>query len=116
MPQFDLALPRIDPWVVVLLSVMAVIFVAFVVNRAIRVHRHRIAAGREDLLGRTAEVRTALKPRGTVFIQGEHWKAVSKGGSVEVGEEVVIIEVDNLVLSVVRREQVPSADRPISRD
>lgn len=104
MPEFDLGgWFRVDPWAIALLSVIVVTFIAFVVHRAIRVHRHRISAGREDLVGKTAEVRTTLEPRGTVFIQGERWTAVSEEGRVEPGEEVTVTQVNNLVLSVVRK-------------
>jgi len=94
-----------DLWVFILLSVIVVIFVVFVVVRVVQVHRRRISAGREDLLGKTAEVKRALQPRGTVFVQGEHWTAVSEEGRVESGEEVTITRVDNLVLYVSRKQR-----------
>lgn len=102
MPEFDLAeWFRLEPWGIALLSVVVAAFVALVIWRGIRVHRGRVSAGREDLVGKTAKVRTALEPEGTVFIQGEHWTAVSEEGRVEPGEEVTITRVDNLVLRVI---------------
>ena len=104
MPQLDPGWFRMDPWAITLLSIIFVVFLAFVIHRAIRVHRNRLSAGREDLVGKTAEVRTSLTPRGMVFIQGEHWAAVSGEGRIESGEEVIVIGVDNLVLSVKKRD------------
>ena len=100
MPDFIVDWFRVEPWGIALLSAIFVAFVALAVWRGVLVHRHRVSAGREDLVGKTARVRTALEPEGTVFIQGEHWTAVSEKGRVEPGEEVTITKVDNLVLRV----------------
>jgi len=95
-----------EPWGIALIAVVVVAFLALVVWRGLLVHRRRVSAGREDLVGKTARVRTVLQPEGTVFIRGELWTAVSEEGRVEPGEEVVITGVDNLVLRV-----VPSRER-----
>jgi membrane-bound ClpP family serine protease len=63
----------------------------------------RSVTGSEGLVGKTAVVKTPLSPRGTVFVEGENWTAVSEEGRVEPGEEVVVTKVDNLVLSVVKK-------------
>jgi membrane-bound serine protease (ClpP class) len=89
-----------------LLIIVAIIFVAFVVfsiERAIRAHRRQTAAGREELVGMTAEVKTTLSPKGTVFVQGEQWTAISETGPVESGEEVTITKVDGLKLRVAKK-------------
>ena len=101
MPDFIVDWFRLEPWGIALIAVVIVAFVALVIWRGLLVHRRQISAGKEDLVGKTARVRTALEPEGTVFIQGEHWTAVSEKGRVEPGEEVVITRVDNLVLSVI---------------
>lgn len=104
MPQLDPGWFRMDPWAITLLLIIVIVFIVFVINRAIKVHRNRISAGREDLVGKTAEVRTPLTPKGTIFIQGEYWTAVSGEGNIEAGEEVIVTGVDNLVLSVERKQ------------
>ena len=101
MPDFIADWFRMEPWGIALIAVVVVAFLAFVIWRGLLVHRRRVSAGSEDLVGKTARVRTALRPEGTVFIQGEYWTAVSEEGHVEPGEEVVVIRVDNLVLSVI---------------
>jgi len=70
-------------------------FIAFAIIWGIRAHHHQISAGREDLIGKTAEVKIALEPKGVVFIQGERWTAISEKGRVELGETVVIDKVDS---------------------
>ena len=94
---------RIDPWGIALLVILFLAFVAVAVNRGIRVHRQQVSAGKEDLIGKSAEVEIALDPEGTVMFRGERWKAVSEEGRVEPGEEVIINKVDSLKLYVVKK-------------
>jgi len=101
LPDFMVDWFQIEPWGIAVIVVLVVAFLALVIWRGILVHRRRISAGSEDLVGRTARVRNALQPEGTVFIQGELWTAVSEAGNVEPGEKVVITGVDNLVLRVI---------------
>ena len=96
---------QVDP---VLIAVVAVIFgglLAFVVNRVVVAHRRQAATGREEALGKTATVRTALEPEGTVFHEGEIWKALLDDGQAQPGEEVIITRVDGLKLFVTKKKQ-----------
>ena len=93
----------IDPWVVVFIIICAIAFLAITVIWGIRAHRLRVAAGREDLIGKTAEVKIALEPKGIVLVEGERWSAVSEAGRAEPGEEVIITRVDGLKLYVTKK-------------
>lgn len=103
MPQIDMGEFSIDGWLVILIILCVVLFIIIAVIWGIKAHKYKISAGREDLIGKIAEVRTALEPRGTVFIQGEQWTAISESGRVEPGEEVIINKVDNLKLYVIKK-------------
>ena len=103
MPGIDLGELQIETWMVVLIIICVVAFIVVAVIWGIRAHRHQVSAGREDLIGRTAEVKIALEPRGIVFVEGERWTAVSESGRVEPGEEVIISRVDNLRLYVTKK-------------
>ena len=92
-----------DTWLVVLIVIGLVAFAAITIIWGIRAHRLKVDAGAEELIGRTAEVRTALTPKGSVFIEGELWTAISETGTIEVGEEIVITSVDGLILYVTRK-------------
>ena len=94
---------QIDTWFVVLVIIGVIAFIAIAVIWGVRAHRRQTSAGREDLIGKTAEVKTALGPKGTVLIQGEQWTAISERGRVESGEEVIITKVDNLKLWVTKK-------------
>ena len=93
-----------DVWLIVLIVVALAVFVAVSIIWGIRAHRQQILAGREDLVGKTAEAKTVMRPKGTVFVEGEHWTAISEKGRVEPGEEVIITKVDGLKLWIIKKE------------
>ncbi len=93
-----------EPWLIVVISICVAGFLAFVVQRVVRAHRRQASAGREELVGKTAEVEIALEPKGIVLIEGERWTAVSETGRVKPGEEVIVTKVDGLKLWVTKKE------------
>jgi len=95
---------QIDPWLIVTVAILVVVFITVAVIWGIRAHRRQISAGREDLIGKTAEVKIALEPKGVVFVEGERWTAVSEMGRVSPGEEVIITKVDGLKLWVTKKQ------------
>jgi len=100
-------LPQIgspDVWLIVVVIVALAAFVAVSIIWGIRAHRQQILAGREDLVGKIAEAKTVMRPKGTVFVEGEHWTAISEKGRVEPGEEVIITKVDGLKLWITKKE------------
>ena len=102
--QIDPSWFQVEPWQIVVVAICIIAFFAFVINRGIRAHRHQASAGREDLIGKTAEVKIALEPKGVVSIQGERWTAISETGRVEPEEEVIITKVNGLRLYVIKKE------------
>lgn len=103
MPGIDLGEVRIDTWLIAIIVICVVAFIIVAIIWGIRAHQRQVSAGREDLVGRTAEVKVALEPKGIVFVEGERWTAISESGRVEPGEEVIISRVDNLRLYVTKK-------------
>jgi membrane-bound serine protease (ClpP class) len=102
-----LKLPQIgspDVWLIVIVILALAAFIAISIIWGIRAHRQQILAGREDLVGKIAEAKTVMRPKGTVFVEGEHWTAISEKGRVEPGEEVIITKVDGLKLWITKKE------------
>jgi membrane-bound serine protease (ClpP class) len=95
---------QVSPWLITTVVVIIAALFAFVINRVIRAHRRQASTGREELIGKTAVVRVALEPEGTVFYKGERWAAISNKGQVEPGETVIITKVDGLKLYVIKKE------------
>ena len=104
MFQIDLSWLRADPWLIAIIAIGIAASFAIAIIWGIRAHRHQISAGREELIGKTAEVKIALEPKGIVFIQGEQWAAISEKERIEPGEEVIITKVDGLKLYVTKKQ------------
>ena len=104
MFQIDPNWFRIDMWTIVLVIVGLVAFLAVAIIWGIRAHRHQAMAGREELIGRTAEVLTTMEPKGTVFIEGERWTAISETGLMESGEEVIVTKINGLKMWVAKKQ------------
>jgi len=95
---------QIDPWLIAIVVILVAGFFAFALNQILRARRRQAYTGREELIGKTAEVKVALEPEGTVFFKGERWTAISETGRVEPGEKVIITKVDGLQLYVTKKE------------
>ena len=91
-------------WMIVVIAVVVIVFLVFTIIWSVRAHQKRVSAGKEELVGRTAVVETALEPKGVVFIEGERWTAIADKGRVEPEEEVIITKVDGLKLRVTKKE------------
>ena len=95
---------QVSPWSIAIIVIFIVAFLAIAIIWGIRAHRTQATTGREELVGKTAVVREALEPEGTVFLKGERWRAISDKGRVEPGETVIITKVDGLTLWVTKKE------------
>jgi len=96
---------QIDPWLIATVTLIIATLFTFVIYRVVKAHRSQAKTGREELTGKTAMVKIALDPEGTVFYKGELWQAITDKDRVEPGEEVTITKVDGLELQVTRKEK-----------
>jgi len=80
-------------------------FAVFVVGAIVRGQRRRKATGAEGMIGKTAIAKSPLDPTGTVLAEGELWTAISEGGRVAPGEQVIITKVEELKLWVVKKSK-----------
>ncbi|MFC2003303.1 nodulation protein NfeD [Chloroflexota bacterium] len=94
---------QVDPWLIAIVTIFMGALFALVINRVIHAHRRQATTGREELIGKTAVVKVALEPEGTIFFKGERWTAVSETGPVKPGEEVIITGIDGLILRVIKK-------------
>jgi membrane-bound serine protease (ClpP class) len=95
---------QVNGWLIALVVILVVAFFAFVIQRVVWAHHRQAYTGREELIGKTGIVRSALDPEGIIFFKGERWMAVSETGRVEPGEEVTITKVDGLRLHVIKKQ------------
>lgn len=94
---------EVDITLIIIVAVFFAALFAFVINRVIAAHRRQAATGREELIGKKATVRTLLEPEGTIFHEGEIWRAVLDKGRAEPGEEVIITRAEGLKLYVTKK-------------
>ena len=94
----------VPTWIIVIIAIIVVVFLALVVFWSIRAHQKQVSAGKEDLVGKTAVVEIALEPKGVVLVEGERWTAITDKGRAEPEEEVIITKVEGLKLRVTKKE------------
>lgn len=62
--------------------------------------RRKVTTGKEGLIGEKARVVKPLTPEGTVFLQGEYWKARSTSGDVAEKSTVTVKGYDGFTLII----------------
>jgi len=90
---------------IIVAVVLAVAFIIFIVYAIVRGQRRKLSAGVEEMIGKEAVVRTTLKPKGTVLVEGELWTAIAEDSTIEPGEEVIITRTEGLKLWVTRKSR-----------
>jgi membrane-bound serine protease (ClpP class) len=90
------------------LGLLSAIAFYFVTRKVLEAHRDQpVRTGREELVGSSAEARTALDPDGQVAVAGAIWRARLAGDGrarLRPGDRVTIEAVEGLTL-VVRPEK-----------
>jgi membrane-bound serine protease (ClpP class) len=94
------AIFQIDPWLIAGVASGISIFFILVITAIIRAHGRQPVTGAEGLLNEIAIAKTVLNPVGTIFLHGENWNAISDGGKIEEGDEVIVTKVEGLKLRV----------------
>ena len=89
--------------ITITIAIIGGIFV-FIIHVAVipSFHRKQVT-GREGMTGLQGRVVEPLTPFGTIIVQGEHWKAKSLSDKIEVDEDVEIVGIDGLTLTVKRK-------------
>ena len=94
-----------NPWVIPTIAAVTGSITAFIIYRVVRAHRRQPVTGREELVGKTATVKSALKPEGIVLYRGELWTAILDKGQANLGEEVIITKTEGLKLHVAKTQK-----------
>lgn len=96
---------QVSRWLVFGLGSALGLLVLFVIVNIVRIRRLPAQVGMETIVGREAVARSALNPRGFVFMDGENWTAEAEDGSIKAGERVVVTEIQGLKLKVKKQSQ-----------
>jgi membrane-bound serine protease (ClpP class) len=76
-------------------------FVLVISYLVFRSQRSKPTLGEEGLVGEIGEVRSALAPKGKIFVHGEYWNAETDG-EIAPGEKVEVVSVNGMTLKVRR--------------
>ncbi|HSS79415.1 MAG TPA: nodulation protein NfeD [Thermoanaerobaculia bacterium] len=90
---------RVSLQLIAMLTAFTILVVGFLVWMSLRAQRLPVRTGSEGLIQETGVARSELSPRGKVFVHGELWDAEA-AESVAAGEEVEIVSVKDLLLTV----------------
>ena len=95
----------VNRWLIAGVGVVMGASVIYLAREAVKSRRERRTGGSRSLVGQTGVVTQALTPRGVVRVASDTWTAVSADGDpIEAGQEVWILEVEGLVLTVARSD------------
>lgn len=99
---YDSDVIAVDPWLVGLTTVAALVFFVGVMTVVLRAQAGPEDVAVEQLVGRPGIVRSVLNPEGHVFIDGALWRArwTGEGRKRKVGKPVRVHGVDGAVLLV----------------
>jgi len=101
---------RVSPYIIVPTVAATAGFILIAMRMALRAQKRPPTTGAEGMVGLVGEVRTALAPRGEVFVHGEHWSAESVEGTIGVGEEVEIVSLQGFRLKVKRHSEANNTE------
>ncbi len=92
---------RVSFWLIGAMGGLMFAFVATFIWRLRQAAAASMVLESVSLEGQVGRATTPLTPRGMVQVADERWSAVSESGdSIDVGEEVIVLEVDGLTLRV----------------
>ena len=88
------------PHHIIVVGTMAALFV-FVISKALLIQRKTPVIGTGSFAGMTGRAKSSLNPEGTVFVNGEYWKARSlEEERIAPGEEVTVVRMEGRMLLV----------------
>ncbi len=99
---------RVSMDVIMSVAVVVVVVVAFLAIMVVRMHGTQVRTGAEGLVHERGVARSALSPKGKVFVHGEIWNAVADG-AIDAGQAIEVVGVDGLTLRVRPDRTAPPA-------
>ena len=99
-PDSFLEAMEISMELIIFIVILTAAFFIFAISLGIKAQRRKPTTGIEGLVGKIGKAVTNLSPAGEISIHGEFWNAESLDGEIGTGEEVKIVEVEDLKLKV----------------
>jgi len=90
---------RISPALAITVSLALCLIAVFLGYLGLRARKNSLLTGIDTLVGKIGVSRTEINFRGTVFVDGEYWQAISES-SIPAGARILIERVQGLTLYV----------------
>ncbi|MBN1397397.1 MAG: nodulation protein NfeD [Bacteroidetes bacterium] len=88
-------------WSVIIISVtITTVFFVFLIGLGLKAQKKKPTTGGEGIIDKIGVAITSLNPEGTVKVEGELWQAESTTGTINKGDLVRIIQLQDLKLKV----------------
>ena len=91
---------NIPMWGLILLVVVFVIYEVVTFRLGRRALGRKPMTSPQAIIGCCGKATTPLTPRGYVQVEGELWRALSSDMNINKGDDIVVVEVNRLTLSV----------------
>lgn len=88
--------------IIVYFLLLALLFLMAIIGLAISAHKKKVTTGQEGLFLEIGTAITDLDNNGIIMIHGELWSAESVSGKINKDENVEVIKVKGMILSVKR--------------
>ena len=99
-PESILETMEISMELIIFIIVLTTVFFLVVITLGIKAQKRKPVTGIEGIIGEKGIAISDLNPKGEIKVHGEYWVAESVGGEVRQGDEIEVIELDNLKLKV----------------
>jgi membrane-bound serine protease (ClpP class) len=98
---------QIQEALVIATAAMASLF-SFIVYKAAKARLSKVRTGKEALIGARGIAVSDLKPKGEIRVVGEFWRAKAMDEGINKGEEVEVVSMEGLFLTVrlVKRKEL----------
>jgi membrane-bound serine protease (ClpP class) len=109
LPLFNIDIPL---WGLAILMVALAIYsyIMYRIGRSTFLMKPKVAA--ETIIGNDGKVTKRLAPEGYVKVQGVLWKATCVESELEVGDDVVVVDINRLRLIVSPKGRTPQDKKP----
>ena len=88
-------------WATVILTVGTVTALSlFIVSKGLLIQRRRPVTGKDEMIDLVGIAKSNLDPKGTVFVHGEYWHAISVEDEILSGDKIVVEKVEKSTLIV----------------
>jgi membrane-bound serine protease (ClpP class) len=90
---------RVSLAVMIPAVIFTVLFFLFVVGLGLKAQRRKVSTGTSGLIGEIGVAKTDVEEKGSVFVHGEYWNAVSDT-KIPAGSKIEVVAVDGLIMRV----------------